>query len=141
MVSTSPTVHPSPSPHEQHTDSTMLPPLMPEPSPPSSSCGAIRSPWRHSDSEGGNHPPPMPVRSPWARIARQRWAASSTIHPRARMATFRKTPSPREQHTDSTMIRKEKISLFIVWIIQYYSYLCIMNCHRRFIKLHTVQLS
>ena len=52
MVSTSPTVHPSPC--GQHTDSTMLPPLMPEPSspPPSSSpCGAIRSPWRHPDSE------------------------------------------------------------------------------------------
>ena len=42
-----------------------------------------------------NRPPPMPVRSPWPRMARQGWAASSTIHPRARMATFRKTPSPK----------------------------------------------
>ena len=69
-----------------------------------------------------NHPPPMPVRSPWPRMARQRWAASSMIHPRARMTSVRKTPSPedtisktggtsptvhpspRGQHTDSTML-------------------------------------
>jgi len=41
-----------------------------------------------------NHPPPMPVRSPRARMARQGWAASSMIHPRARMMSVRKTPSP-----------------------------------------------
>ena len=56
MGSTSPTVYPSPSPCGQHTDSTMLPPLMPAPSSPSSSCGAIRGPWRHPDSEGGRPP-------------------------------------------------------------------------------------
>ena len=48
---TSPAVHPSPC--GQHTDSTMLPPLMPEPPSPSSPCGAIRSPWRHPDHERG----------------------------------------------------------------------------------------
>ena len=69
-----------------------------------------------------NHPPPMPVRSPRPPMARQRWAASSTIHPRARMMSVRKTPSsevtisktggtsptvhpsPCGQHTDSTML-------------------------------------
>ena len=93
MVSTSPAVHPSP--RGQHTDSTMLPPLMPEPPSPSSSCGAIRSPWRHPDDEGGQPPPPMPLRSPRPPMARQRWAASSTIHSRARMMSVRKSPSQR----------------------------------------------
>ena len=91
---TSPTVHPSPSPHEQHTDSTMLPPLMPAPSSPSSSCGAIRSPWRHPDDERGQ---PSATDAGTLTTATdgtsEMGSTSPTVH-----------PSPRGQHTDSTML-------------------------------------
>ena len=117
---TSPTVHPSPSspsPHEQHTDSTMLPPLMPAPSSPSSSCGAIRSPWRHPDSERGQpsatdagtltmgadgtsemgsvfHDPPTGADGHLQEDTISKMGSTSpTVH-----------PSPCGQHTDSTML-------------------------------------